>query len=89
MRCVVFLDHLDAGAAVFGDLIDVRAFQQPEADVGVAKTVCRSPTALAVELQLVLTQDRIQLFLVVGREDPLTKTNGKDTSLDGQTNGAD
>ena len=30
MRCVVFLDHLDAGAAVFGDLIDVGAFHQAE-----------------------------------------------------------
>ena len=27
----MFLDHLDAGAAVLGDLVDVCAFEQPEA----------------------------------------------------------
>ena len=29
MSCVVFFDHLDAGAAILGDLIDISAFEQP------------------------------------------------------------
>jgi len=32
MRGVVPLDHLDAGAAVFRDLVDVRAFHEAQAD---------------------------------------------------------
>src|ERR1035437_9210004 len=31
----VFFDHLNAGAAVLGDLINVRALHQTQADVGV------------------------------------------------------
>src|SRR5438128_2692097 len=34
---VVFLDHLDTGAAVLRDLINVRAFDETQADVGVPK----------------------------------------------------
>ncbi len=41
VRRVIFFDHLDAGAAVFGDLVDVGTFHQaqtyicvPEADPG-------------------------------------------------------
>src|SRR5260370_38107835 len=41
MHGIELLDHLDAGAAVLGDLIDVRPFHQSEADVGVAKAVRR------------------------------------------------
>ena len=31
VRRVIFLNHLDAGAAVFGDLVDVRALHQAQA----------------------------------------------------------
>jgi hypothetical protein len=42
VRRVEFLDHLDAGAAVLGDLVDVGAFHETHADIGVAKAVnCR------------------------------------------------
>jgi len=33
VRRIVFLDHLDARAAIFGDLVDVGALHQAEADV--------------------------------------------------------
>lgn len=36
MRRIIFLDHLHARPAVLGDLVDIRAFHEPEADVGVA-----------------------------------------------------
>ncbi len=37
VRRVVLLDHLDTGAAVFGDLIDISAFQQAETNIAVAQ----------------------------------------------------
>src|SRR5260370_34865376 len=33
VRCVVFLDHLDTYAAVFGDLVDVGTLHQTQADL--------------------------------------------------------
>jgi hypothetical protein len=39
MRGIVLVDHLDAGAAVFADLVNVRPFHKAEADVGVAKGI--------------------------------------------------
>ena len=43
MGCVVFLDHLDAGAAVFCDLIDVRAFHEAHANICMAQAVSGAP----------------------------------------------
>jgi hypothetical protein len=40
VRRVVFLDHLHAGAAVLGDLIDVCAFHQAQADIRMPQAVC-------------------------------------------------
>lgn len=45
MRCVIFFDHLDAGAAVFGDLVDVGAFHQAETYICVPQAVRRSRLA--------------------------------------------
>ena len=39
MRRVEFLDHLDAGATIFGDLIDVVTLHQPHANIGMAQAV--------------------------------------------------
>ena len=50
MGGVKLLDHLDAGAAVFGDLIDVGAFHEVHTDVGMAKAVGHAPVPVAVEL---------------------------------------
>src|ERR1039458_1369442 len=57
---VVFLDHLYAGAAVLRNLIDVRAFHQTQADVGVPQAVRRAGLSLAVLLQIFLVKDRVE-----------------------------
>src|SRR5579872_486441 len=59
VRGVEVLDHLDAGPAVFGDLIDIRTFNKAQADVGMSKAVEGAPLAFAIEFQieLILTQD--------------------------------
>lgn len=46
------LDHLDAGPAVVGDLIDVRAFHQTHGNISVAQAVSRAALSVAVEFQL-------------------------------------
>ena len=51
MHGVEFLDHLDAGAAVFGDLVDIGALHQAQADVGVPKAVGRARQAFAILLE--------------------------------------
>jgi len=51
MRGVEFLDHLDAGAAVLGDLVYVGAFHEAHADIGVAKAVGSAPITIAIELE--------------------------------------
>lgn len=69
MHGVVLLDHFDARPTVLGDLVDIRAFQQAQADIGVAKAVGRTTVALAVEFQLAIRQHPIELLLVILRED--------------------
>jgi len=68
MHRVVLLDHLDTRPAILGDLVDVRAFEQPERNVAVAQGIERPPVALAIELQPFLFQDPVELLLVVNRE---------------------
>jgi hypothetical protein len=46
---IIFLNHLDAGAAVFGDLVDVGGFHQTETDVGVPETEGRPGPAFTIE----------------------------------------
>src|ERR1017187_770265 len=45
---VIFLDHLNVGAAVLRDLIDVRAFHETQADVGVPQAVGRAGLSFTV-----------------------------------------
>ena len=52
MNRVVFLIHLNTGLSVLGDLIDVRAFKQPERDVAVPERVESVPLAFAVDLKV-------------------------------------
>ena len=68
MRGVVFFDHLNAGAAVLGNLIYVGTFQKPKTDVGVSKAIGRPPTAFTVELQIILFENCIELLFMIGRE---------------------
>lgn len=39
VRRIVFLDHLDTGAAVFRNLIDVSTLHQPQTDIGMPQAV--------------------------------------------------
>src|SRR3546814_11246890 len=59
MPSVIFLDHLDTGAAVLGDLIDVRAFEQAKADVSMPQTVAGAGMTTAVEFQVQLVENRV------------------------------
>jgi hypothetical protein len=61
---IIFLDHFDAGPAVLGDLVDVRAFQEAQADVGVPEAVSCTGMSLPVLLETFLVKDRIEEFPV-------------------------
>jgi hypothetical protein len=69
MRRVEFLDHLDAGAAVLRNLIDVGAFHEAHADVGVAKAVGGAPVPVAVELEFGPSQNAVEQLDVIPRKD--------------------
>src|ERR1700722_14800180 len=65
VRSVEFLDHLDARAAVLRDLVDVGAFEEAEADVGVPEAVCGALVAVAIDLKLLRrsrSRRRITMF---------------------------
>ena len=74
MRGVVILDHLDAGAAVFGDLVDVRPLHQAEADVGVAEAVSRPRLPLPVGLEVELVQQGVHQLALDRPEDQVGRT---------------
>ena len=57
---VVFLDHLDAGAAVLRDLINVRAFHETQADVSVPQAVGRAGLSLTIFLEAFFVQDGVE-----------------------------
>ena len=60
MNRIVFFDHLNAGATVFGYLVDISAFHESNADIGVAKAVGGAPVAFAVKLQTFFRKDRVE-----------------------------
>lgn len=68
MRSVEFLDHLDAGPAIFSDLIDVCPLHQPQAYICVPEAVGRSRIAVAVELQFGAGEQIVEEFDVIARE---------------------
>lgn len=68
MRRIVLFDHLDRRAAVLGDLVDVRTFHEPEADIGMPQAIGRAPIAVAVELQAGLRQHVVEELYVVAGE---------------------
>lgn len=65
----MFFDHLDAGAAILGNLVDVCSFHQAEANVRVPKAVRRPAVALAIEFQIFFVQDVVKQLPVIGGED--------------------
>ncbi len=65
---VEFFDHLDAGAAILGDLVDVGAFHEAHADVGMSQAIRRAPVAIAVEFELRAPEDAVeQLDVIAGK----------------------
>ena len=60
MGGVVFLDHLDTGAAVLRDLINVRAFHETQADVGVPQAIGRAGLSLTIFLEAFFVQDGVE-----------------------------
>ena len=59
MPPVEFFDHLHARAAVLGDLINIRPFEQTKADIGMSQAVAGPDMPIAVELQIELVEDRV------------------------------
>src|ERR1039458_2556688 len=60
VRRIVFLDHLDAGAAVFGDLVDVRAFHEAETYICVPQAGSPARSFVAVKAEIFLFQNRLE-----------------------------
>ena len=60
MGGVEFLDHLDAGAAVFGDLVNVGAFHEAHADISMAKAVGGAPVPVPVEFELGAAENAVE-----------------------------
>ena len=70
VRGVEFLDHLHAGAAVLGDLINVRPLHQSQADIGMPQAVGGPALALAVEFEVLLLKDEFeQLAMGIGKHE--------------------
>ena len=67
----MLLDHLDAGPAVLGNLIDVSVFEKAEAYVAVAQAISRARFAVAVKLQFGLIEDAVEHLLEFVREEPV------------------
>jgi hypothetical protein len=65
VRCVKFLDHFDAGAAVLGNLVNVSAFHEAHADVGMTQTVGGAPVPVAVRLEFGPGENPVEQFDVI------------------------
>src|SRR5690348_16291641 len=73
VRRVVILNHLNARPAIHRNLVNVRPFQQPKADVGVAQTVSSAPPPVAIELQILLIEDRVEQLAMSDREQEIAR----------------
>lgn len=62
MPPVIFLDHLDTGPAVLGDLINISAVEQSKADIGMPQTVTGADMSISVEFQIELVKDGVHQF---------------------------
>jgi len=72
VRCL-FLDHLDPGPTVFGDLVDVGAFHQPQTDVCMPQTVRGTRSPVAVEAETFLIQDGLEKFALSFRKEKVRR----------------
>ena len=62
MPPVILLDHLHTRTAVLGNLINISAFEQSKADIGMPQAVAGADMAIAVEFQIELVKDGIHQF---------------------------
>ena len=69
MRRVKFLSHLDAGAAIFGDLVDVSTLHQPHTNVSIPRALGHARLLFAVLLEFCPFQNAIEEFDIIARED--------------------
>jgi len=67
----MLLNHLDAGAAILGDLVNVGALHEPQANVRMPETVCGATVAVAVEFQPFLCKDGIEQRMMGEGEQPV------------------
>jgi hypothetical protein len=56
MDRIVLFDHLDTGPAVLGNLVDIGALHEAQADIGVAEGVGGAPVAFAVKFEPLLVE---------------------------------
>ena len=73
VRRVEFLDHLDAGAAVLRDLINVRAFHEAHTDVSVAQAVGGARVPVAIKFKFRPGEDSIEEFDMISRKDEISR----------------
>src|SRR5215831_8019289 len=73
MRGIVLFDHLDAGAAVLRNLIDVGAFQETETYVGMSQTIRGTLVAVAIDFQLFLFKDCVEEITLTIWKQPLRR----------------
>ena len=59
VRCIIFLDYLDAGVTVFGDLINVGSLHKSETGIGMPQAVASADVAMTVEFQIQFIEDGV------------------------------
>ena len=74
MRRVVFLDHLDTGAAVLSDLVDVGTFHQAQADVRMPQTVGRTGSSFAVKAKILFVEDGFEKLALPLRKNKVSRS---------------
>ena len=74
VRCVIFLDHLDASTAVLSNLVDVGTFHQPQTDVCMPQTVRGTRSAFAVEAKIFLIEDGLEKFALPFRKNEVRRS---------------
>ena len=68
VRGIMLLDHLDAGAAIARNRIDVGSLHQPQTDVGVSQAVGGARLAVAINLEVLALEQRIEQLDMIARE---------------------
>ena len=62
-------DHLNARAAILGDLVNVGTFHKPHADIGMAEAVCSASVAVAIILEVGASENAVEKPDVIAWKD--------------------